>query len=180
MKQTEEEIINKAKEGCNDSIILLTEKYKETYFKIRKCFENSINNRLFDKEIFLSYPEWLIFKAARTYNSKKGASFNTWLVIIIKGHFLDSLKREKNKSLSSDNEPEDIENIANRESFFEKIKQYLDPIHYQVISYRYEYGYQPREAARQINCHYETFRNRHNKALGILRDSLSQKAPVMA
>jgi len=187
MDKRELQLINEAAKGCDKSILELTEKYKETYYKLRNSFKNSMSNNLFDAESFLAYPEWFVYKTAKTFNAKKGASFNTWLTITIRGHFLDMLKVKRNKSLSID-EDEDIYNkkqytsrqIHTQDNFFDKIKQCLDPKLYEAIYYRYECGYKTKEAAEVTKCHHETFRHRHNKALNILRDSLSHDSIIWA
>jgi len=97
------------------------------------------------------------------------------------------LKVKRNKSLSID-EDEDIYNkkqytshqIHAEDNFFDKIKQCLDPKLYEAIYYRYECGYKTKEAAEVTKCHHETFRHRHNKALNILRDSLSHDSIIWA
>jgi len=172
--KSDESLIKSTAEGCSDSLRELTSRYGGAYYKIRSSYEGMIRNTLFDSDYFLSYPEILIYKAAKSYKINKGASFLTWLTYIVKGHFLDSLKRKKNKSIfNCDIETKESERQSSF-CFFDKVKQCLEPNLYQTISYRYEYGYTPKEVAKKMNCHYETFRHRHNKALGILRDSLSQ------
>lgn len=171
------EIIKMAAEGCNDSLLKLREDYAGIYYKIKESYDSYFRENLFDYESFISSPELLIYKAAKTYKPKKG-SFSTWLTINVRGHFLDTLKSRKNFKLSNQHnsysDSDDSSSIENKVYFFDNVKKCLEPSLYQIISYRYEYGYTPKEIIKKVGCCYETFRHRHNKAINILRDSLAQ------
>lgn len=176
-------VIQRAAEGCNESLLKLREDYAGIYFKIKGSYDSYFRKNFYDYESLISSPEMLIHKSAKSYDPKKGA-FSTWLTINVRGHFLDMLKNKKNFNLGDLSKvygkrvTYQEEQYEQDEYFFDEVKKCLDPKLYQIISYRYEYGYTPREIVKKIGCCYETFRHNHNKALNILRDSLSHNVTI--
>lgn len=168
-------IKNILENGCSASLNELDLRYGGIYGQIRSSYEKHIREKMYDPDFILSNSKNLIYKAATSYKPDKKASFSTWLTIVVRGHFLDSLKRERNFNKTVPGLDENIDDGTHYRSIFDNMDIFSERIR-SVIIYKYQHGYTLKEIARKISCSYREAKIAHSDGLALLRDNMTQCA----
>jgi len=164
-------LIQMTLDGCSDSLNELDRRYGGVYVQIKDSYEGFLNEKTYDPDFILSDSKYLIFKAARTYNSKKNTKFMTWLTIIVRGYFLDAVKKKKNFSdvrLANDDRVEEP-----METIFDNL-DFLDDESRQMVVLKYEHGYTLKEIAQKMKVSLGKIERSHVATLSLLRDKMTQ------
>jgi RNA polymerase sigma factor (sigma-70 family) len=173
---------------CNDSLKKLVEKHSGMIFNIGKKYCASCNldlNELNDNKY------WIIFNAAKSFNSQKGSKFSTWLgnqvrffclnfknknskLIPIEDQHLEFFINELNKKNQVSNQKELVNIIID---LFNEIS---DPNTKNAIYYRYFYNKERilnySEIAKILNVTPQTVLNWHNKFIKFAKKKLTNQS----
>src|SRR5690242_1388310 len=88
------ELINNIKyKNCNDSLIELTEKYSNLCFSIYRKFLPILNNTTLTHEEVNKDKYFIIYNAAKKFDSSKNTKFSTYLVNSLRYYFLGYLNK---------------------------------------------------------------------------------------
>jgi RNA polymerase sigma factor (sigma-70 family) len=180
-------IKNIVEDQCNDSLKELVNRHSGILFNIGKKYCSYCNldiNELNDNKY------WIIFNAAKSFNSTKGSKFSTWLgnqirffclnyknknskFLTIEDQFLEFFLNESSKKENSLNKKEIIHNIID---LFDNISDLNTK---NAIYYRYFYN-QDRvlnysEIAKILNVTPQTVLNWHNKFINFAKKKLTNK-----
>lgn len=178
-------IVNKQ---CNESLKKLVDKHGGMIFNIGKKYCASCNldlNELNDNKY------WIIFNAAKSFNSKKGSKFSTWLgnqirffclnfknknskLVPIEDQHLEFFINDLNKKNQLSNQKELVNTIID---LFNDI---TDPNTKNAIYYRYFHNKERilnySEIAEILNVTPQTVLNWHNKFINFAKKKLTNKS----
>lgn len=189
MKQiTDEALIKKiVNRQCNDSLKQLAERHGGMIFNIGKKYCTSCNidlNELNDNKY------WIVFNAAKSFNSEKGSKFSTWLgnqirffclnyknknskLLPIEDQHLEFFINDLNKKNNNSNQKELVDIIID---LFNEIS---DPNTKNAIYYRYFHNKDRilnySEIAGILNVTPQTVLNWHNKFINFAKKKLTNK-----
>lgn len=102
-------LIDKAKSGCSDSFVALSNQYQDLYYKVCHKYRVPLENQGFSFDEVLEEKDSVLFKCISSYNETKGSKFSTWLSNQARYFCLNKIGR-KNHKLTLDSEF-DMENI---------------------------------------------------------------------
>lgn len=184
----DESLIKKiVQKQCNDSLKELVNRHSGMIFNIGKKYCSSCNldiNELNDNRYFI------IFNAAKSFDSKKGSKFSTWLgnqirffclnyrnknskLVLLENQSLEFFINDLYKKDNRTNKKEILNNIID---LFNKIS---DPNTKKAIYYRYFYNNERimnySEIAKILNVTPQTVLNWHNKFIKFAKKKLTNK-----
>ena len=195
---SDEEFVEKIKNGDENTEIELLSKYKDLVVKISRCYFISDG----DLEDIIQEGMIGLYKAIKNYDKTKETSFKTFAVMCIKHQIQTAIKKSnanKNKPLSSaisfqnfsdENHNENIEylpvelvldlspedEVINKESYLHlkrKIKEILSPLEYKVLTY-YLQGYSYKEISKGLNVTSKSIDNSLSRIKNKLREKLNK------
>jgi RNA polymerase sigma factor (sigma-70 family) len=170
---------------CNDSLKELTTRHNGMIFNIGKKYCKSCN---LDIHELNDNKYWIVFNAAKSYNSEKGSKFSTWLgnqvrffclnfknknskLIPIEDSHLEFFINNFSKLDNSSNKKETIDNII------DLFHQISDPNTKNAIYYRYFYNKERilnySEIAKILDVTPQTVLNWHNKFIEFAKKKLT-------
>jgi RNA polymerase sigma factor (sigma-70 family) len=188
-KITDESLIKKIiNRQCNESLKELVERHSGMIFNIGKkyCPSCSLDlNELNDNKY------WIVFNAAKSFNSKKGSKFSTWLgnqvrffclnyknknskLLPIEDQYLEFFINDSNKKNNQSNQKELVNTIID---LFNDIS---DPNTKNAIYYRYFHNKDRilnySEIAELLQVTPQTVLNWHNKFINFAKKKLTNKS----
>jgi RNA polymerase sigma factor (sigma-70 family) len=187
MKNVKDEtLIKKVIENqCNDSLKELVDRHSGMIFNIGKKYCQSCSldlNELNDNKY------WIVFNAAKSFNSTKGSKFSTWLGNQIR-FFCLNFKNKNSKLIPIENDHlEYFINISAKNSqhsnqkeivntIIDLFNQISDPNTKDAIYYRYFYNKDRilnySEIAKILNVTPQTVLNWHNKFISFAKKKLT-------
>ena len=195
---SDEEFVEKIKNGDDSFEIELLSKYKDLVVKISRCYFITDG----DLEDIIQEGMIGLYKAIKNYDKTKEASFKTFAVMCIKHQIQTAIRKSnanKNKPLSSaisfqtfsdegnnesieylpvelvlDLSPED--EVINKESYQQlkkKIKEILSPLEYKVLTY-YLQGYSYKEISQGLKVTSKSIDNSLSRIKNKLREKLNK------
>lgn len=189
MKVVKDETLVKKilKHQCNSSLKELFNRHSGMIFNIGKKYCTSCNldiNDLYDNKY------WIIFNAVKSFNSKKGSKFSTWLGNQVR-FFCLNYKNKNNKLIPVEdsflefflNDNNTKENKSNQKEILDQIidlfNQISDPNTKNAIYYRYFYNKERilnySEIAEILKVTPQTVLNWHNKFIQLAKKKLTTK-----
>jgi RNA polymerase sigma factor (sigma-70 family) len=173
---------------CSDSLKKLAEKHGGMIYNIGKKYCTSCNldlNEINDNKY------WIIFNAAKSFNSKKGSKFSTWLGNQVR-FFCLNYKNKNSKLLPIEDKHLEFfinsctkkENSFNQKeivnSIIDLFNDISDPNTKNAIYYRYFYNKDRilnySEIAKILNVTPQTVLNWHNKFIKFAKKKLTNKS----
>jgi RNA polymerase sigma factor (sigma-70 family) len=173
---------------CSDSLKELVDRHSGMIFNIGKkyCLPCNLDiNELNDNRY------WIVFNAAKSYNSKRGSKFSTWLgnqirffclnfknknskLVTIENNSLEFFLNEISKKNNTTNEKETINDIID---LFNEIS---DTNTKNAVYYRYFYNKERilnySEIAEILNVTPQTVLNWHNKFINFAKKKLTNQS----
>ncbi len=195
---SDEEFIEKIRNGDQEYELELLSKYKDLVVKISRCYFITGG----DLEDIIQEGMIGLYKAIKNYNEKKDASFKTFAVMCIKHQIQSAIKKSnanKNKPLSSaisfqnfteDGNGENMEYLPvelvldlspedeaiHKEEYRHlkaKIKEILSPLEYKVLTY-YLQGYSYKEISQGLNVSSKSIDNSLSRIKNKLKEKLNK------
>jgi RNA polymerase sigma factor (sigma-70 family) len=189
MKHLKDETLIKKiiQKQCSDSLKELAERHSGMIFNIGKKYCTSCNldiNELNDNKY------WIIFNAAKSFNSVKGSKFSTWLGNQVR-FFCLNFKNKNSKLVPIEdgslefflNESQKKENKINQKEFINNIidlfNEISDPNTKNAIYYRYFHNKERilnySEIAQILQVTPQTVLNWHNKFIRFAKKKLTNQ-----
>ena len=191
-EKTDVSLIDNIKEkSCNDSLKELITRHGGICFSMGKKFSSNSNfniNELTDNK------DWIIYSAALSFNSDKGAKFSTWLANQVKFYCLnlknktsryvetesDTIEYLVNQYYNSSNDKSNKKELIN--TLFDLLDQIKDENIKKAIHYRYfsnkEKILNYCEIGEILNVTPQTVLNWHNKFINLAKKKLTSKSNV--
>jgi DNA-directed RNA polymerase sigma subunit (sigma70/sigma32) len=191
-KKTDVSLIDNIKEkSCNDSLKELITRHGGICFSMGKKFSLNSNfniNELTDNK------DWIIYSAALSFNTDKGAKFSTWLANQVKFYCLnlknktsryvetesDTIEYLVNQYHNSSNDKSNKKELIN--TLFDLLDQIKDENIKKAIHYRYfsnkEKILNYCEIGEILNVTPQTVLNWHNKFINLAKKKLTSKSNV--
>ena len=170
---------------CNDSLKELVNRHSGMIFNIGKKYCQSCN---LDIQELNDNKYWIIYSAAKSFNSDKGSKFSTWLGNQVR-FFCLNFKNKNSRLIPTENEHLEFfvnnftknENTSNKKevlnSIIDLFNQISDPNTKNAIYYRYFYNKERilnySEIAQILDVTPQTVLNWHNKFVDFAKKKLT-------
>jgi RNA polymerase sigma factor (sigma-70 family) len=170
---------------CNDSLKELVNRHSGIIFNIGKKYCPSCN---LDIQELNDNKYWIIYNAAKSFNSDKGSKFSTWLGNQVR-FFCLNFKNKNSRLIPTENEHLEFfvnnltknENTSNKKevlnSIIDLFNQISDPNTKNAIYYRYFYNKERilnySEIAQILDVTPQTVLNWHNKFVDFAKKKLT-------
>ena len=190
-KKTDIQLTKKLKEeGCNESFIELSDRYKNVFYKICQKYRFALRNVGIQPEDVYEEKDTVLLKCALSYDPTRKTKFSTWLGNYAKFTCLNFINSKK---YIFNTETEDLqkyieENLyaPTKEDFseeakiiLEKLKQLKDKRIEKIFRMRYFYSIKKestwRAISEEIGVSIQTAINLHKKGIKTLRNQILKK-----
>lgn len=187
--KTDEALIKKILDNqCSDSLKHLVEKHSGMIFNVGKKYCPSCNldlNELNDNKY------WIVFQAVKSFNSKKGSKFSTWLGNQVRFFCLNHKNKNSKLVPIEDSHLEFFINDISKKNNLSKQKELVnviidlfneisDPNTKNAIYYRYFHNKERilnySEIAEILKVTPQTVLNWHNKFIKLAKKKLTNKS----
>ena len=178
--------------NCEEWLTQLIDRHTPLCYNILQKFYPLLHKNGYNKEDIFNDKDFLIYKSAITFKSKKKTKYSTWLGNYTRYHCLNLLNARKNQNFISIEEPS-VKEIMETEASEEKgtktknTKEYLSHILDELKDKRVKKIYMMRyfskdgkrktwkEIATEVGVSSQTVINIHNKAKRILKNKFKSK-----
>lgn len=186
---TDEVLISKALNGCNESFEELLKRNENLFYKTCQKYLPALESVGFNRNDILEDKLYIIYEAARKYDSSKKASFNTWLGNFTRFYCLNKLNEKKyiKSVINSDSAKEEIDSQSfskfsseNNNISLNKIFSTLEDKKLIKVKKVFELRYNPEknkkttweEIAEKMDISVESVVNLHKKGLKMLQKEI--------
>lgn len=121
---TDEELVEKSKQGNQQAFEVLARKYKFFLQKITRCYFLVGS----DQDDLIQEATIALFKAIQSFDSSQSTSFKTFASLVVKRHILSSIKQsntQKNKILNESLSLSNLQNSEDEEESFLYLPNYV-------------------------------------------------------
>lgn len=178
------------KEGCQDSLIELSNRHKNLFYKTVHKFSTQFAKHGICLEEILNDKDFVIYKSALSFNIRKKTKFSTWLANCTRYMCLNKINEVKRRQviqseeeLNKHFETQSLDKFVNYkekyspEKLLKQLKEMGDERVYRVFSLRYNSGKRVtwNSVARKMRTTSQTALNLHKRGLKFLKEKVKKQ-----
>lgn len=181
---TDLELIQKIKQGCDDSLKELMSRHRPLCEAICEKFYRSFYGLSYNFQDLKDESKYVFYKAVLTYNENKKCKFSSWLGNQINYHCLRNLKKYKSRPPYAEKGDEINEipfipkNTTGIDYIMYLLDQFKDPRIKEIFKLRYiddERVLPLKTVAKQMGISSQTVRKLHSKGKLLLKTKLQSE-----